>query len=51
MPGAVVLTLQTTASYGTFANLTPGLIYTVTVNVVGAAGPSDWSQVASQMAV
>ena len=49
--GAPVLTQQTTASYVTFANLTPGVIYTATVNVVGAAGPSDWSQPATQMAV
>jgi hypothetical protein len=49
--GAPVLTAQTTASYVTFTGLTPGVTRTVTCNVVGAAGPSDWSQSASQMAV
>ncbi len=50
-PGSVPLTAQNTASYFTFSGLTPGVIYSVTVNAVGAAGPSDWSQSASQMAV
>jgi hypothetical protein len=51
VPGAAAITRQTTASYVTFPGLTPGVIYTMTVNVVGAAGPSNWSQTASQMAV
>jgi hypothetical protein len=50
-PGAAVLTAQTTASYYTFTGLTPGVTYTMSVNVVGAAGPGNWSQTASQMAV
>ena len=50
-PGAAVITMQTTASYCTFTGLLPGVTYTMTVNVVGAAGPSSWSQSASQMAV
>jgi hypothetical protein len=50
-PGAAVMTLQTTASYCTFTGLTPGVTYTVTANVVGAAGPSDWSSPVPQMAV
>jgi hypothetical protein len=50
-PGVAVLTAQTTASYATFTNLTPGVTYTVSCSVVGAAGPGDPSQSASQMAV
>ena len=49
--GATVQTAQTTASYCTFADLIPGVIYAVTANAVGAAGPGDWSDSASQMAV
>ena len=40
-PNAPVVTAQTTA----------GVTYSVTVNAIGAAGPSDWSDAASQMAV
>jgi hypothetical protein len=50
-PGSVPQTAQTTASSCTFAGLTPGVIYSASANVVGAAGPSDWSDSASQMAV
>jgi hypothetical protein len=50
-PGAVPLTAQSTASSFTFTNLTPGMTYTLTVNAVGAAGTSDWSNPANQMAV
>ncbi len=50
-PGATPLTAQSTASYFTFSGLTPGVTYTMSVYVVGAAGPSDWSQAVSQMAV
>jgi hypothetical protein len=50
-PGAAVATTQTTASYCTFAGLTPGVVYSVEANAVGAAGPGDWSQGATQMAV
>jgi len=49
--GAAAQTTQTTASYATFTGLTPGVTYAVTANVVGAAGPSDPSQSARQMAV
>jgi hypothetical protein len=51
VPGATVITEQTTASSYTFTGLTPGVTYTVTANAVGAAGPSNWSQTATQMAV
>lgn len=50
-PGATVQTAQTTASAHVFTGLTPGETYTVMANVVGAAGPSDWSNGATQMAV
>jgi hypothetical protein len=44
-------TAQTTAATTVFEGLTPGLVYSVECNVVGAAGPSDWSQPVSQMVV
>ena len=40
----------TAASY-VFENLTPGQIYLVDVNVVGSAGPSDYSDAAELMVV
>jgi len=45
-PGAAAITAQTTAANITFTGLTPGVKYTCTVNAVGAAGPSDWSNAA-----
>jgi hypothetical protein len=50
-PTVVVQSAQTTGGRTTFTGLTPGVVYVAQVNVVGAAGPSDWSQPASQMAV
>jgi hypothetical protein len=49
--GATPLTGQSTASSFTFSGLTPGVSYTITANAVGAAGPSNWSNPASQIAV
>jgi len=46
-----VQTAQTTSASTTFDGLTPGVTYTVEVNAVSSAGPSDWSQPASQMVV
>ena len=43
--------VQTTAASYVFENLTPGQIYAVDVNVVGAAGPSDYSDSAELMVV
>jgi hypothetical protein len=43
-PDVVVQTVQTTARRCTFANLTPGVTYNIQANVVGAAGPSSWSE-------
>jgi hypothetical protein len=50
-PGTVLQTAQTTSASNTFAGLTPGVTYNVVANAVGAAGPSDWSDPVSQMAV
>ncbi len=50
-PNTVVQTDQTTAARTTFDNLTPGVLYNVECNVVGSAGPSDWSDPISQRVV
>jgi hypothetical protein len=42
-PETVVMSWQTTAASNTFTGLTPGEVYRVQANAVGAAGPSDWS--------
>lgn len=44
-------TVQTTAASTTFSGLTPATSYSVQVNVVGAAGPSDWSSQVTQIVV
>ncbi len=50
-PTVVLQTAQTTGGRTTFSGLTPGVTYVAQVNAVGAAGPSDWSQPVSKMAV
>lgn len=50
-PATVLQSAQTTGGRTLFTGLTPGVVYVAQVNAVGAAGPSDWSQPASQMAV
>ena len=50
-PDAPVQTTQTTAASTTFNGLTPGTAYSVEVNVVGSAGPSDWTCPVSQIAI
>ncbi len=40
-------TAQTVGARTLFANLTPGELYQVQVNAVGAAGPSNWSTAGS----
>ena len=50
-PGVSVQEVQTTAASVTFERLTPGQIYRVDVNVVGSAGPSDFSDSAQLMVV
>lgn len=42
---------QTTAASTSLDGLTPGVVYLVQANAVGTAGPSDWSNPASQMAL
>jgi hypothetical protein len=49
--GAAPLTGQSTASNYTFSGLTPGVSHTIACNAVGAAGPSNWSNPASLIAV
>jgi len=49
--GAVPITAQSTAANFTFSGLTPGATYTSTVNAVGAAGPSNWSNAVKQIAL
>lgn len=50
-PTQYIQRLQTTAASLVFTRLTPGQIYAVDVNVVGSAGPSDWSDSAQLMVV
>ena len=49
--GAVVQTDQTPAASTSFTGLTPGVIYSVEVNAVGTAGPSDWGTSPGQMVI
>jgi hypothetical protein len=49
--GAAPLTGQSTAASYTFGGLTPGVAYTIACNAVGAAGPSNWCNPASLIAV
>jgi len=50
-PNTPVVMTQTTAGRTVFSGLTPGVTYSVKVNAIGTAGPSDWSDDATQMAV
>jgi hypothetical protein len=50
-PEVTVLSVQSTAASNTFTGLTPGVVYRVQANAVGAAGPSDWSVPVPQMVV
>lgn len=49
-PSTYVKTMQTTSSRVALSGLTPGELYNVEVNAIGAAGPSNWS-VAGQVRV
>ena len=44
-------TAQTTGGRVTFSGLTPGKVYLISVNTVGSAGTSDWSDYGSLMAI
>jgi hypothetical protein len=50
-PNVILQTAQTTAGSVTFSGLTPGIVYIIQANAVGSAGPSDWSNPVSKMAV
>jgi hypothetical protein len=50
-PDTFVQTAQTTGGRYLFEGLTPGKIYSVQASVVGAAGPSDWSDMSDLMVV
>jgi hypothetical protein len=50
-PSVYVQTAQTTSGRVTFQDLTPGQVYHVAANAVGAAGTSDWSGVGSLMVI
>ena len=50
-PDTPVQTTQTTAASTIFDGLTPGLEYSVEVNAVGSAGPSDWTDPVNQIAL
>ena len=50
-PGVVVQFGQSTAANYTFTGLTPGVLYNVEANAVGAAGPGGWTAPVPQMMV
>ena len=50
-PDNPVQTRQTTGARHTFSGLTPGIVYNVEVNALGAAGPSNWTGPARLMVV
>ena len=50
-PEVDVQTAQTTGARATFSGLTPGKVYLVSLNAVGAAGVSDWSDSGSLMVI
>ena len=49
-PDEDVQTSQTTGARAAFDGLAPGVVYVVSVNAVGSAGVSDWSDYGSLMA-
>jgi hypothetical protein len=50
-PTVFVQTAQTVGGRITFEGLTPGLIYNVQVNAIGAAGTTNWSDDATMMVI
>ena len=50
-PDTPIQTTQTTAASTTFANLIPGTQYSITMNAIGTAGPSDWTDAVRQYAI
>ena len=50
-PELDVQTAQTTGARAQFSGLTPGKVYQISLNAVGAAGVSDWSDTGSLMVI
>ena len=50
-PDVEVQTAQTTGARAEFGGLTPGKVYVVSLNAVGAAGVSNWSDFGSLMVI
>ena len=50
-PEVDVQTAQTTGARTDFSGLTPGKVYVVSLNAVGAAGVSNWSDFGSLMVI
>jgi hypothetical protein len=50
-PTVWLQTAQTTGGRNVFAGLTPGVVYNIEANVVGSAGPSNWSDPVPLMVV
>ena len=50
-PDKPVQTTQTTAASTTFNDLTPAMEYSLTMNAIGSAGPSDWTNPVTQIVV
>ncbi len=50
-PNEDVQDAQTTAASAEFDGLTPGKVYVISLNAVGAAGASNWSDYGSLMAI
>jgi hypothetical protein len=50
-PNATPVVTQTTAARTTLTGLTPAMAYKVEANAIGSAGPSDWSDAATQIVV
>ncbi|MEA3186749.1 MAG: hypothetical protein QOD99_579 [Chthoniobacter sp.] len=50
-PDVNVQTAQTTGARASFSGLTPGQVYLVSLNAVGSAGTSDWSDYGSLMVI
>ena len=50
-PATPVQSMQTTAASTAFDGLTPGTEYSVTMNAIGTAGPSNWTDPVNQFAI
>lgn len=50
-PKVVLQTVHTTAARASFADLMPGQVYTVRVNAIGTAGPTNFSNPATLMSL